>query len=609
MKHILTFCFIALFAISVSSQVKETDSLINVLATQKLPPNKELEIYEKISFFYARNDLEKGLEYASKGLQLALKEKNKKMESSFYRNLGIVYMYKSAYDTAQTYLDKALNLALEVEDKTMKVKIYVDLANLYSYQNYEKALEYYLKALSFSENQPDKTTAIILNNIAEIHRVLKNHHHAISFFKQSLDIAEQLNLENVKMYACNGLGGVYASQGDTDKAIPYFQKALSINENIGNNLYKIASLIGLSSQLALKKEFEKSLENCYKAMEIAEAIRSPRELCNVLTVLSDVYREMGNYKECEKIALKSWAIDSVSYDIAAGTAKTLSVAYIHLEKKEKAEYFLRKFYEMYAEGNEKSLHESLANMEVKYDTEKKELRIASLEKERKLYILLNITGVLLAISLGVSLWLKIRNTKKERLLLAATAVQEGEIGERERLASELHDRLGGTLSAAKSELNNTNDISWIHNKLDVCIEEVRRITHNMMPLSLRFGIKAALEDFTSQFPNVHFHYFGEKTILSKRLEFVVYCCANELVTNSLRHSGAKNINVQLVQEEKRIALTVQDDGCGFDKETVKKGIGLKTIHDRVASCDGKIEIVSPLGKGTEITIEFKTENK
>jgi signal transduction histidine kinase len=126
-----------------------------------------------------------------------------------------------------------------------------------------------------------------------------------------------------------------------------------------------------------------------------------------------------------------------------------------------------------------------------------------------------------------------------------------------------------------------------------------------MPATLQHGLKTALEDFAAQFPNVHFHFFGKDNRLDERTEFVIYCCSSELINNSLKHSGAKNINLQLVQDDKYLTLTVQDDGKGYDEKTVKKGLGLKNIYDRIISCNGKIDIVSLSDKGTETTIELK----
>jgi signal transduction histidine kinase len=78
------------------------------------------------------------------------------------------------------------------------------------------------------------------------------------------------------------------------------------------------------------------------------------------------------------------------------------------------------------------------------------------------------------------------------------------------------------------------------------------------------------------------------------------------VNNSVKHSGATAINIQLIQENNRISLTVQDNGKGFDKDIiVAKGSGLKNINYRVVAFNGSIHTVSSPDNGTETNIEFK----
>jgi len=125
----------------------------------------------------------------------------------------------------------------------------------------------------------------------------------------------------------------------------------------------------------------------------------------------------------------------------------------------------------------------------------------------------------------------------------------------------------------KLKLNNHVDsLQDVRNQLDNCIREIRDVAHDLMPPSLQYGLKVALENFVTQFDNVHFHFFGVEKRFDERLEYVAYCCANELVNNSVTHSGAQNINLQLILDEKHITLTVSDDGCGFNEKAVKKGI-------------------------------------
>ena len=79
------------------------------------------------------------------------------------------------------------------------------------------------------------------------------------------------------------------------------------------------------------------------------------------------------------------------------------------------------------------------------------------------------------------------------------------------------------------------------------------------------------------------------------------------IYNALKHANANKINVQLVQEQDRISLTVYDDGCGFNPKSIDKtkSVGLNSIEQRVVSFNGRIDILSEPGKGTEVAVEFK----
>jgi len=188
------------------------------------------------------------------------------------------------------------------------------------------------------------------------------------------------------------------------------------------------------------------------------------------------------------------------------------------------------------------------------------------------------------------------------------------------LARDLHDSLGSILAAAKYNLTNIKRVSAFGKKdmdsynkavdlLDDSMSEMRRVAHHLMPDSLsRFGLKAALGDFCETLPSVQFAWYGDESRLDPKREEVVYRIAHELISNALKHSGAERIFVQIVQEPDRIALTVQDDGRGFDPAAAVQGMGLSNIRTRVASFGGVINIDSKAGEGTEINIELRIEN-
>jgi signal transduction histidine kinase len=251
----------------------------------------------------------------------------------------------------------------------------------------------------------------------------------------------------------------------------------------------------------------------------------------------------------------------------------------------------------------------MASMEIQFETEKKEMRISELEKERVFYLFLAAAGCALALAIWGVFRQKVRREQAEKQLIASHAVLEGEKKERERIARNLHDGLGGMLSAVKIELRDAEHLPGVRHRLNACIEELRRIATGVMPASLmRFGIRAALEDYCCSFPHVHFHFFGRDGRIDEKIELVVYYCAYELVNNSVRHSEAANINVQLIQDDTRISLTVQDDGRGFDLKSSAQGAGLKNIRHRVTAFNGKLDIATAPGRGTETTIELNIKN-
>jgi len=157
-----------------------------------------------------------------------------------------------------------------------------------------------------------------------------------------------------------------------------------------------------------------------------------------------------------------------------------------------------------------------------------------------------------------------------------------------------------------------NDFDHALSMLDSSLAELRRVAHNMMPEALvRLGLKETLSDFCNELDKVNsmqiiFQFYGEFSRLDSNLEINAYRIVQELINNAIKHSGAKELVVQIVQEPTRICFIVLDDGIGFDYKNIlsAKGIGLASVKSRVDSFNGQLEINSSLGKGSEITVEF-----
>jgi signal transduction histidine kinase len=276
--------------------------------------------------------------------------------------------------------------------------------------------------------------------------------------------------------------------------------------------------------------------------------------------------------------------------------------------------------------------QKIAEVDTKYNTEKKELEITALKNEKKTNTILIVSLLaILAAGAGTAYSLyknlkqrqllsaqRIKELEQERQITATQSVLEGETTERARLSRDLHDGLGGMLSVAKLKISTmkgnltipeeiVSSLNSAMELIDSSIKELRRVAHNLMPESLmKYGLNAALADFCHSTDKVTYHFFGNDRRSDEKTEIATYRIVNELVNNSLRHSEAENINVQLLIDDTRIHVIVEDDGKGFDMETAeaKGGNGLKNIRSRVTSLGGKLEFITGLGKGTEVNVEF-----
>ncbi len=648
MKKII--CFFILFAAHITMiHGQNIDSLINLLDT-KIIVEEQFSIYEKVCrFYYKSYNADKLNFYANKGLMLAKQEKNKEKSWLFTEFIGYAYLDKANYDTALIYFEKALDIAKNEKNKQHELYIYMDIGALYGNQSKRAyALEYFIKALAVSESIGDKNKQMAnLGNIGTLYRSLNNNDRAIYYLEQMQIIAEELNEPHGKRKAYYELGFIYKNKGDFEKAIENIQNALEIIRSIGDTAFEVASLQTLAEIYYRQepKDYEKAMEYSMESLRICEKIGNKHLASAAWTSLSNVYRELKQYKECRSTSLKAWDCDSTIKDAGINIFSNLIISDIHLGNYDKILTYFQKYCELKDQVSAKSFQETLTEMDVKYETEKKEMRIATLEKEKQFYIWLGISGfIVLLLIIGLLLInrrlaiqkrkvaeqqreiaeqqrrlaeQKVIQLEQEKQLVATQAVLDGEAAERSRLARDLHDGLGGLLSVVKLNLKDLRNHSIMDNPdagrfdkamelLDESIGELRRVAHHMMPESLvRYGLKTSLEDFCRAIPGAHFQYYGGDQRLDSRLEVLIYRCAYELVNNAVKHAHATNINLQLMVDNGLVSLSVRDDGCGFDPASVASGAGLENIRTRVSVYNGKMNIYSSPGNGTEVSIEIE----
>ena len=194
--------------------------------------------------------------------------------------------------------------------------------------------------------------------------------------------------------------------------------------------------------------------------------------------------------------------------------------------------------------------------------------------------------------------------------------------ERERIAKDLHDSLGGLLSTIKLKVDNISnkgddvklmrEFSSATELLDTAVSEVRTISQNLQPGALnRLGLIPALNDLINRYdsehgPDITFQHFDIPTKLDQQVALVIYRIIQEILNNAIKHAKASEIFVQLNKENEDIVIHIEDDGVGFDPAQNFKSMGLENIKSRVNYLQGTIEIDSRENEGTSFLIHVKT---
>jgi PAS domain S-box-containing protein len=192
--------------------------------------------------------------------------------------------------------------------------------------------------------------------------------------------------------------------------------------------------------------------------------------------------------------------------------------------------------------------------------------------------------------------------------------------ERKRFAKDIHDSIGQQLSAIKFYIGTSVSVmkdekqkallTKANDGLVRALSEIRNICFNLMPRTLEnFGLAESLQELCKQTEVNETLTFTLKVddqfpFLNKQLEISIFRVVQEFINNSLKHSGADKISIELSKKNSTIIILLKDNGKGFDIEKAnnKGGMGLKNVNTRLLPYNGEIIVTSSTLKGTQYKI-------
>ncbi len=602
-------------------------------------------IYRNIALKLIERNGDSALLFANKAAVKAKASGRPKAKYYADKLFGKVYREQGEKDVALEYFFTAIDSAKSDSNYKAVSYIYSDIAELHRRTGaYHKAIETWNLATQYSQSVgKEDLIAKDFNNIGLLLYYLmeadpKNGDLAIDYLKKSVKIKLKYNEGMASSY--HNLSMIYNDLDQLDSSYKYVR--LAINENKQTKNYKWLFLNYLE---LIDYYIEKNEPNEIKPyLDSAKALLIEKNLyyyeADYLQSEASYFNQINKPLMAIKSAKKSLEIATKNEDKELEQLNffQLHVAFLKLNQLDSSNHYFKKYdrlkSQQIANISSAEAKESLNDLDLLFKQQQIDLldeknRFNELKAKSAQRINLLLASALLLVIFIVSILFNfiqqkrklnqklndeaLVRLKQEAELKQLNAVLKAQEEEKNKISSELHDHIGGSLAALKMRIDRIdNNQEWQNDTIelvDQIAKGVRNISHLLSANKiLKIGLKRALVHLASHFESgkTQIKTFIEdlEDEISDEMKINIFRIIQELFTNVQKHANASTVFLQIVKDQNFINISVEDNGVGFDSSKKSLGIGLDNINDRVKTLKGEIEIDSKLGKGTSVTMQI-----
>src|SRR5690606_17209645 len=336
--------------------------------------------YKDLALRYVNNNPSRSIILSREGITLAKKIKDEVAEASFYYRLGAAFYKNSMHDSTAHYLEKAMLIATKLAKTEIQASAHLTYGKLFRRQGmYTKALGHFQKAVKrYDQLNDDIALNAAYCGIGGVHHLMKNYDEALKYYEKAEKLAEQTKDPEGMARVYISLSSLYSRiGGEKEKCIYYAKEAARICHEMGDTLNENEALQTVAHTYFLHEDYSNALIFAQKAVLQAERLKNPSLEAYSNIILANVQYYQGDYQKCIENSLKVLDKDSTDTDIKMNVYANLSKAYAYVGNPALAETYTNLYHEVLAAQFNESYKSSLSEMEVKYETEKKETRITS----------------------------------------------------------------------------------------------------------------------------------------------------------------------------------------------------------------------------------------
>ncbi|PKP22080.1 MAG: hypothetical protein CVU05_05420 [Bacteroidetes bacterium HGW-Bacteroidetes-21] len=554
--------------------------------------------------------------------------------------LFILFAFTSVKSQSEANIDSLSNISEKSVPYKTYFKIRNDIGNYYVINGqYEIALKVYFDILKIAEYKKDSSSiALLYNNIATIYRETGKNELILQYAKKAVDLCQYITDDSQKADVHNTLANYYYENYIDSLALKHFNISHQYRLLAGVKKEIAVSFKNLGAVCFETGQKQKGIQYVFNSLAIRKEINDKAGIISSYLGLGEMYNAIEK-KDSAIFYLNlglSMSDSTISPYIIRQYYDNMALIYASIHNFDSAYAYQVKLTAIKDSILNKENNGQMADLQTKYDTEKKEqaLLLKSLEiaqeKDKNLFQLFLFTGIAILI-IVISGFIIYRNQQKQKSALINEtnrqeklrfkAVIDSEEKERIRVAKELHDGLGQLLSSAKLNMSSLEDSIEKEDELllknslhiiDEAVNEVRTISHNLMPTALmNYDIVKAISVLTGKINDsgtiqVDFDSTQFTLSLLKETEITLYRIVQEIVNNMIKHAQTQKIYIQLYNQKEEIMLLIKDYGKGFNLSEIKQssGIGWQNLYSRVSMLNGEIIVDSQPEKGTTISVTF-----
>ncbi len=553
--------------------------------------------------------------------------------------LGNYYWDVHKVDSAYYYFYEAEKKYALIKDDTNTGRMLLNMAIIQKNEkDYIGSENTTIRAISYFEPLEDnKRLASLYNNLAIISQELEQYDEAIENHKKALEYKNKLkgtkaNKKLREAYTYNNIGVVYESQEKFDEAIEVYVDILKNEDIIKTDPDFYAKVIDNFAYAKFMTGQKEELPGMFfKSLRIRDSINDVPGLIINHYHLAQYYANRDSVEEAKMHANRSreLALSSNNHGDLLKPLLLLS----KLEEGAKGVAYAQQHIRISDSllKQERSIQNKFARIQFRTEqiTQEKE----QLAKQK--WWIMAISGVLLFSGFLLFVIRAQREKNKEllyeqqqqkanediyNLMLAQhEKLEEGRQQEKHRISEELHDGVLGRLFGTRLNLDSLNRMqdeksvdtrSQYIDQLKDIETEIRQISHDLnLDYLSESSYIAMVEDLVKTQNNITEHEIylnADEEIdwddISNKIKINSYRIIQEAIHNINKYAKAKNAYIEIRKKEGTLLLSISDDGIGFNVNAKKSGIGLKNMRSRTRELNGKLDISSQKGEGTQINI-------